>query len=311
MLSTFIVVAPIFALIALGYSAVRFRLYPAAGVPSLIAFVNNFATPCLLFNSMVNSDFTTAFNIGIIGPFYLGAFLCFGLGIFVGIRLFGDTRGESVASGFSAMFSNTVLVGLPILQRAYGEDALPVAFSIIGIHGAILLTSAMLTMELMRRDGRPLTEALGNAGKRIVSNPLLWGIALGLSFNFAGIGLIEPASAFFSMMAQAVVPVALFGIGGALNQYKLSENWSQALVISLIKLFVHPAIAYVLMIWVLRVDMQIARYGILMSAMPAGINSYVFATYYNRGVSVAANVVLIGTVGSALSIALWLYILGH
>ncbi|MCS6759063.1 MAG: AEC family transporter, partial [Candidatus Devosia euplotis] len=58
-----------------------------------------------------------------------------------------------------------------------------------------------------------------------------------------------------------------------------------------------------------HVPMDIARYGIFLAAMPAGVNVYVFATYYNRGVSVAANTILIATIGSALTIAAWLYIL--
>jgi malonate transporter len=309
MLSVLSVIAPVFGLIAFGYLAVRLKAYPAGGIPSLIAFVNNFATPCLLFYSMVNSDFRSAFNLGVIGPFYLGAFVCFGLGILAGRTLFKDTPGESVSSGFSAMFTNTVLVGLPIIQRAYGQESLPTILSIIGIHGATLITSAMLTMELVRRDGRPLPAALAQAVRRIAANPLLWGIAAGLIANFAGLTLVEPVDAFFSMMAQAVVPVALFAIGGALNAYRLSENWGQAAVLSFIKLMIHPAICYVLMVPVLGVPMEIARYGIVMAAMPAGINSYVFATYYNRGVSVAANTVLIGTVSSAFTVALWIYIL--
>lgn len=303
------VIAPIFALIGLGYAAVRFKLFPAAGIDSLIAFVNNFATPCLLFYSILTSDFRAAFNLAIIGPYYFGAFVCFALGIFVGIRVYGNTKGEGVSSGFSAMFTNTVLVGLPIIARAYGDPAMPTVFSIIGVHGAILITTGMLTMELMRRDGRPLGKALLLAARRIALNPLLWGIALGLAANLLGITLVEPVEAFLTMMAQAVVPAALFGIGGALNEYKLSENWSHALLLSLTKLLLHPAICYVLMVLVLRVPLETARYGILLSAMPAGINSYVFATYYNRGVSVAANTILIGTVGSALTISMWLFLL--
>ena len=49
MLAILNVVIPVFAIIALGYVAVRLRLYPAEGVKGLVAFVNNFATPCLLF----------------------------------------------------------------------------------------------------------------------------------------------------------------------------------------------------------------------------------------------------------------------
>jgi malonate transporter len=43
--------------------------------------------------------------------------------------------------------------------------------------------------------------------------------------------------------------------------------------------------------------------------MPAGINAYVFATYYNRAVNVATNVVLISTVASVLTVSFWLYVL--
>jgi malonate transporter len=309
MLAIITVIAPIFALMALGYGAVRFRLFPADGIKSLIAFVNNFATPCLLFHSLLTSDLRSAFNLAIIGPFYLGALICFVLGIVTAIKVFGNRPGEGVSVGFSGTFTNTVLVGLPILTRAYGPDALPVTLSIIGLHGAILLTIGMVTMELVRRDGQPLGKTLVVAAKRVLSNPLIWGIIAGMVGYFSGLTLIEPAEAFFVMMSSAVVPAALFGIGGALYEFKLSENWKQALVASSIKLIVHPAIAYVLMIWVLHVPMDIARYGILLAAMPSGVNVYVFATYYNRGTSVAANTILIATVASALTISAWLYLL--
>ncbi|HEY0032517.1 MAG TPA: AEC family transporter, partial [Devosia sp.] len=141
------------------------------------------------------------------------------------------------------------------------------------------------------------------------SNPLIWGIIAGMIGYFSGLQLIEPAEAFFVMMSSAVVPAALFGIGGALHEYKLSDNWKQALVASIIKLILHPVLAYILMIWILHVPVEIARYGILLSAMPAGVNVYVFATYYNRAASVAANTILIATVASAATISAWLYIL--
>ena len=309
MLAIFNVIAPIFALMALGYCAVRFRLFPGEGIKSLIAFVNNFATPCLLFHSILTSDFRSAFNLSIIGPFYLGALICFVVGIVIARKFFGNSPGESVSVGFSGTFTNTVLVGLPIMQRAYGLESLPVTLSIIGLHGAILLSVGMVTMELVRRDGRSLGRTLLLAARRVLSNPLIWGIAAGMVGAFSGLQLIEPADAFFVMMSQAVVPAALFGIGGALNEYRLSDNWRQALVASLIKLVLHPAIAYVLMVWVMRVDLEIARYGILLAAMPSGVNVYVFATYYNRGTSVAANTILIATLASAVSIAGWLLIL--
>jgi malonate transporter len=304
------VVLPVFAIMALGYLAVRFRLFPSEGVRGLVLFVNNFATPCLLFWAMATSDFSSVFNWGIIGAFYAGALSVFILGIFIAAKIFKNRPGESVASGFAAFFSNTVLIGIPVMQRAYGEDALITAFSIIAFHASALITLAMLTMELVRRDGAPLHKALWTAFLRIISNPLLWGIVLGALANAMQVTLVEPVEAFITMMAAAVAPAALFGLGGALNEYKLSDNWAQALSLSLLKLIVHPLIAWVLLTYVLSVPHELARYGVLLAAMPTGINAYVFATYYNRGVSVAANTVLITTVLSVVTVSGWLLILG-
>lgn len=303
------VVIPVFAIIGLGYFAVRFRLYPTEGVRGLVAFVNNFATPCLLFQAMLTSDFGTAFNWSIIGPFYAGSLFSLVAGTIIAVKFFGNRPGEGVSSGFAAMFTNTVLIGIPIMQRAYGEGSLPVVFSIIAFHAPMLITIGMLVMELVRRDGAPLHRALGVAALRIVQNPLLWGVGLGLLANAYELELPEPGTAFLTMMSAAVLPAALFGLGGALNEYKLSENWAQALAMSSFKLVIHPTIAWVLMVPVLKLDPEIARYGVLLAAMPTGINAYVFATYYNRAVNVATNTVLISTVASILTVSVWLYVL--
>jgi predicted permease len=304
------VIVPVFAILALGYLAVRFRLYPAEGVRGLVALVNNFLTPCLLFQSMLHADFGAAFNWYVILPFYAGGLFSFVVGTFIAMRFFKNRPGEGVSSGFAAMFSNTVLLGIPILQRAYGDAALQVGFSIIAFHASVFITIAMITMELMRRDGAPLHRAMGTAAIRIVANPLMWGIVFGVAANLLDITMIEPVEAFFGFMAGAVTPVALFGLGGALNEYRLADNWLQAGVMSLFKLIAQPLIAWVLMVPVLHVDPEQARYGVLLASMPAGINVYVFATYYNRGVNVATNTILISTLMSMLTIAGWLFFLG-
>jgi hypothetical protein len=150
-----------------------------------------------------------------------------------------------------------------------------------------------------------------NALKRVVSNPLLIGIALGLLGNFAGLKLIEPADAFTRMMAQAVLPAALFGLGGALNEYRIRENWVLSATMSGIKLLLMPALVYVLVVLVFRVDPMIARIAVITAAMPSGINSYVFATMYNRSVDVAASAILITTASSVLTVSLWLFVLSQ
>ena len=310
MLSILNVIAPVFILIGLGFLAVRMKLYPQAGVGGLIAYVNNFATPCLLFRAMIDVDFGTAFNPAIIGPFYAGAVSVLALGAIGAARFFRRTPGESVAAGFSAMFTNTVLVGIPVMQRAFGEEAMPIVYSIIGLHAPTLMTLGMFVMELARRDGGKVSTALWQGLRKALANPILIGIALGLLANVAGLELSGVADDVTLLLAGTVMPVALFGLGGALNEYRLGETWPQALMTTGMQLIVHPAIAWVLMVPVLGVDPHIARYGVLLAAMPAGINTYIFATYYNRAVDVAANTILLSTMLSLFTITGWLLLLG-
>jgi predicted permease len=305
------VILPVFAIIGVGYLAVRFRLFPGDGTKALVAFVNNFATPCLLCEAMLTSDFNSTFNPAIIWPFYIGALFSLVSGGLIARKLFKQRPGESVASGFAAMFTNTVLIGIPVVQRAYGSAALPTVFSIIAFHAPMLITLGMLVMEVARRDGAPLKQTAAVAAVRVVQNPLLWGVAIGALGNRLGVKLPEPGTAFLMMMSAAVLPAALFGLGGALNEYRISESWRIASLMSLFKLVVHPTIAYLLMVPILHVPLEMARYGVLLAAMPAGINAYVFATYYDRGVNVAANVLLISTVASVATITFWLYVLGQ
>ncbi|RYE81953.1 MAG: AEC family transporter [Hyphomicrobiales bacterium] len=310
MLAILNVVLPVFALMALGNLAVRFKLFPTEGVRGLVMFVNNFATPCLLFQALATADFSTAFNFQVIGPFYVGAVTVFIIGAVFAAKVFGNKPGEGVASGFAAMFTNTVLIGIPIMTRAYGPGALPTTFSIIAFHASVLITMGMIVMEIARRDGAPMHKVAWVALVRIVSNPLLWGIVLGAAANIYGITMIEPVEAFIAMMAAAVTPAALFGLGGALNEYRLSESWAQSLTMSILKLVVQPLIAWVIMVPILNIDHEFARYGVLLAAMPTGINAFVFATYYNRGVNVASNTILISTLLSIVTVSGWLYFMG-
>lgn len=310
MLSVLNVIAPVFVLIGLGYLAVRSRVFPREGVRGLISYIHIVASPCLLFRAMSEVDLAVAFNPAIIVPFFIGAFSVLAIGALVARHVFGRRPGESVAIGFAANFSNLVLVGIPISQRAYGEDAMPVVYSIIGLHAPILMTVGMFVMELARRDGGKVSQALVQGLRNSLANPLMIGIGLGLAVNVSGIEFPPIVDEVTLLFAATVMPVALFGLGGALNEYRIAENLGPALVTSGLQLIVHPLIAFVLIVHVLNVDPEIARYGVLLAAMPAGVNIYIFATFYNRAPEVAANTILITTVLSLFTITGWLLVLG-
>ncbi|MGB0683892.1 MAG: AEC family transporter [Magnetovibrionaceae bacterium] len=309
MVEIFVTIGPVFLLIAVGYASVRSGLFPATGIAGLITFVNTFAVPCLLFQAMLHVDFESAFDPGYLASFYIGAVVVYAAGALISRRLFKRRPGEASVIAFAGYFTNTVLVGLPIIDRAFGEGALPLAYAIIGFHAPLLMSLGTVLSEWSRRDGEPLGRAFVKITKRILANPLLIGIALGAAANLSGLGVPAVINDATEMLAIAVLPTALFGLGGALNEYKLRESWAEALVASVLKLVIHPLCALVLAVFVFQLPQELARVAVLMAAMPAGLNVYVFAFHYQRCTDVAANTVLISTILSALSVSAWLMVL--
>lgn len=303
------VIAPVFVIVLIGYVAVKLKIFPGSGISALIAFTNNFAAPMLLFRAMLTLDFATALDPKIIGPFYVAGLAGFVLGIVLARKTFAYRPGEAVSVGFSGWFTNTVLLGIPIVQRAYGVEALPIIFLIIGFHAPSLMTIGMMTMELSRRDGRPLGVAIIDALKRIATNPLLIGIACGVTLNLSGLSLPKVLDDATIMMVAAVLPTALFGLGAALTQYSIKKAVWPAAMMSLIKTLLHPFLAWVILVPILGVPHEVSRAVVLLAAMPSGINAYIFATYYNRALDVATSTVLLSTLISVFSISFWLWFL--
>jgi len=309
MLFIFLAILPVFILIAIGYGSVRFNYIPQSLGDALNAFAVKIAVPALLFRAMVNLDFATAIYAPALISFYAGAFTCFALGIITARKFFARRPGESVAVGFAATFSNSVLLGLAITERSFGTPALVPAFGIIAFHAPSIYIVGMVTMELMRRDGQPIGVTLKKAGKSIVANPLMLGILSGVAVNLSGIDLFEAFQAAVDMLAAASIPAALVGIGASITKYQLKGSVSESLTVSFLSLIIHPLVAFSLAHYVFNLDPLFVRSLVTLACMPPGVNIYIFASMYSRAVNLAASAFLIATALSVITITLWLYAL--
>lgn len=304
------VVVPVFLVIGAGFLAVRAGVFAASGVDGLMAFTQNFAIPCLLFRALIELDLEAVFDPGLLVSFYSGAVVAFALGILGARRLFHRRPGEAVAVGFGALFSNSVLLGLPIMERAYGVGSLAPNFAIISIHAPFCYLLGITAMELARADGRGAVETVRAVGRAMFRNALMIGLALGFAVNLGGIDLPGPVRAAVDMMADAALPAALFGLGGVLTRYALRASLGEAGMIAALSLVLHPAIAYGLATQVFALSPEFVRGAVVTAAMAPGVNTYVFASLYARGQAQASSVVLLGTAVSVVTVSAWLALLG-
>src|SRR6056297_2740159 len=115
-LALFLIVLPVFLLVGLGYTSVRLKVFPQVGVEALLSFATTIAVPALLFRSIYGLDLGQVLRLDHLASFYIAAIASFAGAIIVFRTLWGRRPGESVAIGFSALFSNSVLLGLPIFE---------------------------------------------------------------------------------------------------------------------------------------------------------------------------------------------------
>lgn len=119
-------------------------------------FAQNFALPCLLFRSIALLDLSAAYDPGLLFSFYLGAFAAFTAGFVGAIRLFRRPLPDAIAIGFACCFSNSLLLGVPITERAYGTAALAGNYAIISIYAPAPHSLGIGLMEWARGRGNGL-----------------------------------------------------------------------------------------------------------------------------------------------------------
>ncbi|MEZ5476862.1 MAG: hypothetical protein R3E95_05070 [Thiolinea sp.] len=72
-----------------------------------------------------------------------------------------------------------------MVERFFDAPVPTAAFGIT-FHAPSLYIIGMLSMELLRRDGRLLSVSLRIAGRSIISNPMMLGILAGVAVNPSG-----------------------------------------------------------------------------------------------------------------------------
>jgi predicted permease len=302
------VILPVFLVIGFGYLAVWRGWFSATGVDGLMIFTQKFAIPCLLFVAIARLDLAQDFDWRLLLSFYTGALSGFMLGLFGARVFFGRSWEDAVAIGFCCLFSNSVLLGLPIMERAYGLAALSANFAIIAVHSPFCYGVGITAMEVVKARGLSAGQIAAKVGRAMFSNTLIMGIMAGFAVNLSGLPIPGPVDAALDLMVRAALPAALFGLGGVLVQYRPEGDMRAILYVCAMSLLAHPAITYG-MGRGLSLPPEALRSAVVTAAMAPGVNAYIFANMYGHAKRVAASSVLIATGLTVLTAWGWLQVL--
>lgn len=230
-----------------------------------------------------------------------------------------NTRAAVLA--LATTFSNTVMIGIPLIGLAYGQTALLLLLTLISVHALILLTVATLALEILQARQQcmpqlgakavppPAWQTVLFALKNGIVHPVPLPIIAGLLFAQTGLTVPEAVDRSLQLLGNAFGPVALLLVGATLNQARVGSNLRAALGISLLKNLVLPAlVAGVCWLGGLRgLDLSVMAAA---AALPIGANVFLFAQRYEVAQDLVTASFAVSSVLALLSITLVMSLLG-
>lgn len=298
---------PLFILIALGWMLVRWRKWPDSITEALNRVVFKIALPAMLFRLMSDFGQSPPVDARLLIAFFGSCLIVFVLGRVIANRLFKLDGISGSVFALGGIFSNNVMLGLPIATVMLGEKAIPSVALVLVFNGLILWTLATVSVEWVKHGALNL-KGFGKTAVSVLKNPLIIAILSGTLFSLTGIPLPQMIDKPVSMLGTIAVPLALVALGMSLAAYKVKDGLRESYAICLLKLIVQP-----LVIWGLAVLLGLppleSKVVVLLGSMSVGINVYLMSQQFNALTGPAATSMLLSTVFSAVTTPLLLMLM--
>ena len=290
LLSALTVVAPVFALVALGYGTARTGVVSQKAGNGLSEFVFVLAIPALLFRTVAGSEFPSLNPFPYWLAYFFSLVICWMIASMLARRMGRDTR-EAAIIGFSSAQSNTVMIGIPLILGTLGEAGTVPIILLLVVHSPLTMTAVAL---IIARD-----EAGGGKGlkllKAIFTNPILVSIGIGIIWRQTGIPIPGVMKSVLKFLGDTAAPCALVAMGMSMTRATLAGNKRLIGTIAFLKLVVHPVLVYIMVVPVFHLPPVFAASAVLFAACPTGINAYLLAERYRSGESVVSGAITLTT----------------
>lgn len=286
------ILLPVFILTAIGYSWAKLDL--PLDREFVTRLVMNVATPCLIVDSVSKlglplSEFLTMLlsaAVMLVGAASGGALI---------LRLSGLSQRSFLPS---LTFGNAGNIGLPLSYFAFGDAGL-------GLSSGVFLTAVVVqfTLAPALQDRRP-------ALKTLVTTPVVYGSALGITLLATGASLPGWLDTSIGLLADIAIPLSLLMLGFALAEFRLQRvPVAIGLGVGRILLGFTVALGVAELLGLTGVARSVL---VLHGGMPSAIVCYLFAARYDRDAEDVAGIVLVSTCAAGfllpllVAYALWL-----
>lgn len=300
--------APLFVLVLLGYLLGRSRGFSRAVSDGMSKFVFGVALPALLFTLMSDLSRLPPADYRIPLVYFGGCLLVFAIGRVLAARVFGlDGTGQSIFA-LGGIFSNNVLLGVPLAKVTIGDAAMP-AVAIVLVFNALLLWTLVTASVEWARHGDLSLRGFGKTARNVVTNPVVAAILLGTAFGLTGLALPRVLAEPLRLVGQSATPLALVVLGMGLVEFGIRAGWRAGLAIAALKLALAPVVIGSLA-WLAGLSGLHTQVVVLLASLSVGVNVYLMAREFEAMQSAVAASIVISTAIAAVTTPLALSLTG-
>ncbi|NCD07150.1 MAG: AEC family transporter [Spirochaetia bacterium] len=304
LLFSFNVIFPLFVLLFLGNISVKFNWIDKETLNTLNKFIFRLPLPLLLFLGIYNMD---SINVGNSIKMILVVLITLPLIAIIMSIILNKTKLSNPQKGVlvQAWFrSNIMIFGVPVIQGMYGEKGLPLLSTLILFAVPLVNILAVIVLEGYRGNNISIFSLLLS----VIKNPLVEAALLGFIFYLFKIEIPQLILSPISSLSKTATPLAFIILGGTIEFESVKKNIKLIIFGSIGKLIISPLIIILISI---ALGLRGMYLGCIIASMasPVAVSSFTMAKEMEGDADLAAQIVIISTVLSLISIFFWLFIL--
>jgi len=270
--------APLYGLVAAGFLIACIPRWQRDWSAHAARLVFTIALPAMLFQMMSHQAALPAVNPRVLVAYFGSCLIVYFVGRAIARWRF---RMDGVAQSVFALggiFSNIVLMGLPIARVTLGDDAVPVVALLLVFNALTLWTLVSVAVEWSRH-GTLSPRGIAKTALHVMRNPIVLAIVGGTLFGRLGYALPVPIDRSLALVGAIAGPSALLVLGLELAEFSLRREWVASTTLCAIKLLVQPLIVW-LLASLLGLSALELRAVVLVASMAVGVNVYLMAARF-------------------------------
>lgn len=298
-------VAILFVYMCLGYLLCKFKKAVPSHAKSMSGLLVYVLSPAMIINSFLQIDFSYENSISLIKYFLMtlilqAVFLMMLYEVFH--KKYDDAKYRIMSVG--GVLGNVGFFGMPVISGIFPNDPIVMCYSSINVMSMNLLVFT-IGVFMITNDKKYISI------KGAILNPTSLSIMVALPlyiFNIRFKGVIGDSIALFAKM---VTPMCMFILGIRLSTERIRDVFSRSFVYltCFFKLIAFPVFAFVCVKWLPFIDDITKTTVVVLAAAPSGAVIESLAELYECEQTLSANVVLLTTILSIITMPLVVYVL--